>query len=118
MHKDYNPPMTRSHLPARMLALIPFFAALSLAAPGLQAQGFSRGNDQNQARENMLDRKVMPFSIIKRRTESAMENEASYVGVAPSPREGIYRMQFLRKDGRVIWVDVDGKTGDIVGRTK
>lgn len=114
----YPTPMTRSHFSARILALIPFFAAISLDSPGLQAQGFSHGNDQNQARENMLDRKVMPFSIIKRRTEGAMENEATYVGVAPSPREGIYRMQFLRKDGRVIWVDVDGKTGDIVGRTR
>ncbi|HEY1125523.1 MAG TPA: hypothetical protein VGE65_07810 [Sphingobium sp.] len=118
MQTVYPAPMTRSYFAASILALLPAFAAISLASPGVQAQGFSRGNDQNEARENMLDRKVMPFSIIKRRTESAMENEASYVGVAPSPREGIYRMQFLRKDGRVIWVDVDGKTGDIVGRTK
>ncbi|MBO9580289.1 MAG: hypothetical protein J7498_05305 [Sphingobium sp.] len=110
--------MTRSKLPTRILALIPFLATLSLSSSGVQAQSFSRENDQDRARENMLDRKVMPFSIIKRRTESAMESEASYVGVAPSPREGVYRMQFLRKDGRVIWVDVDGKTGNIVGRTK
>jgi hypothetical protein len=118
MHTDYSSPMTRSNFTARSLALISASAVLWLAAPGLQAQGFSRSNEQNEARENMLDRKVMPFSIIKRRTESAMESEASYVGVAPSPRDGIYRMQFLRKDGRVIWVDVDGKTGNIVGRTK
>jgi uncharacterized membrane protein YkoI len=118
MRTDYSIPMTRSNFRAQSLALISTFAVLWLAVPGLQAQGFSHSNDQNAARENMLERKVMPFSIIKRRTESAMENEATYVGVAPSPRDGIYRMQFLRKDGRVIWVDVDGKTGDIVGRTK
>jgi uncharacterized membrane protein YkoI len=110
--------MTRSIFSAASLATISTLAAIWLAASALQAQGFAHSNDQNAARENMLERKVMPFSIIKRRTESAMENEATYVGVAPSPRDGIYRMQFLRKDGRVIWVDVDGKTGDIVGRTK
>ena len=65
----------------------------------------------------MLDGDVMPFSIIKRRVESEM-GDATYVGVAPSPREGIYRMQFLRKDGKVLWVDVDGKTGNIIGRTR
>lgn len=118
MQTVYPIPMKRSYFQAAILAVLSIGGAVLLASPGVHAQGFSRGNDQNQARENMLDRKVMPFSIIKRRTESAMENEASYVGVAPSPREGIYRMQFLRKDGRVIWVDVDGKTGDIVGRTK
>lgn len=102
----------------RPLALI--FAPLVLAgaASQLAAQSFARGDEQASVRENMLDRKVMPFSIIKRRVEQAMANEASYVGVAPPPREGVYRMQFLRKDGRVIWVDVDGKTGNIIARTR
>ncbi len=114
MRDTYPAPMTRF----RSLAFILPFAALWLAPPGLQAQGFARGGEQDEARENMLDRKVMPFSIIKRRTESALSGEATYVGVANSPREGVYRMQFLRKDGRVIWVDVDGKTGNIIARTK
>ncbi len=106
--------MTRS----RFLASLSAFAALGLVASGLQAQRPQRSAEQDAARENMLDRKVMPFSIIKRRTEQAMANEADYVGVGTSPREGAYRMQFMRKDGRVIWVDVDGKTGDIIARTK
>ena len=102
----------------RKLTFLLPFAALWLVPLGLQAQSFARSDEQDQARENMLDRKVMPFSIIKRRTESALAGEASYVGVANSSREGVYRMQFLRKDGRVIWVDVDGKTGNIIARTK
>jgi len=77
-----------------------------------------RSSEQDRARRDMLDSKAMPFSIIKRRTESAMAEEGTYLGVAPSPRDGVYRMQFLRKDGRVIWVDVDGKTGDIIARTR
>lgn len=95
-------------------------ALLALCSGGHEAlaQGFSRGNDQNRAREKMLDREAMPFVILKRRTEDAMAGEGTYVGVTPGPREGTYRMQFLRKDGKVIWVDVDGKTGDIIARTK
>lgn len=90
-------------------------AALPTAAP---AQSFSRGEEQNNARRQMLDGQVMPFSVIKRRVEREMGREASYVGVAPSPRDGVYRMQFLRNDGVVIWVDVDGKTGNIIARTR
>ncbi|HZV17652.1 MAG TPA: hypothetical protein VFF84_03065 [Sphingobium sp.] len=82
-----------------------------------EAQRFSPGEEQKAARRQMLDGDVMPFSIIKRRVEAEMGG-ATYVGVAPSPREGIYRMQFLRKDGKVVWVDVDGKTGNIIARTR
>jgi hypothetical protein len=91
--------------------------ALTGATLPATAQGFSRGQEQKEARRAMLDGDVMPFSIIKRRVESEM-GDSTYVGVAPPPREGIYRMQFLRKDGKVLWVDVDGKTGNIIGRTR
>jgi len=92
--------------------------ALAGAAVPASAQHFSHNNeDQKAARQAMLDGQVMPFSVIKRRVEREM-GDATYVGVAASPREGIYRMQFLREDGKVVWVDVDGKTGNIIARTK
>lgn len=91
--------------------------ALCGAALPAPAQHFSHGEDQKSARQAMLDGQVMPFSIIKRKIEREM-SDATYVGVAPSPREGIYRMQFMRRDGKVVWVDVDGKTGNIIARTK
>lgn len=83
----------------------------------VHAQSFARGDDQRAARRAMLDGEVMPFSIIKRRVESEMP-DAKYVGVGPSSRDGLIRMQFLQHNGKVIWVDVDGKTGNIVGRTR
>lgn len=83
----------------------------------VSAQSFSRGDEQRAARRAMLDGDVMPFSIIKRRIEREM-SDSDYVGVAPPPRDGVYRMQFMRQDGRVVWVDVDGKTGNIIGRTR
>jgi len=106
-----NPLLSAAALGLAMLAGI----ALPTIAP---AQSFSRGDEQNNARRQMLDGHVMPFSVIKRRVEREMGREASYVGVAPSPREGVYRMQFMRNDGVVIWVDVDGKTGNIIARTR
>jgi uncharacterized membrane protein YkoI len=114
MREDYSASMSRLPIPVLLSALV----LLGGTASELSAQHFSRGDEQAEVRENMLDRKVMPFSILKRRVEQAMSGEASYVGMAPPPREGVYRMQFLRKDGRVIWVDVDGKTGDIIARTR
>lgn len=114
MPLGYSEPMnrTRPFLLAGSLA-----ALLSLAAPA-SAQRFAHGNEQNAARRAMLDGRVMPFSIIKRRIQSEMGDNMSYVGVAPPPRPGVYRMQFMRDDGVVIWVDVDGKTGNIIGRTR
>ena len=90
---------------------------LSGAMQSASAQRFSRGEEQKEARKQMLDGNVMPFSIIKRRVESDMSG-ATYVGVAPPPREGVYRLQFLREDGKVLWADVDGKTGNIIARTR
>ena len=91
--------------------------ALTGADIPVSAQRFSRDEDQQNARRSMLDGQVMPFSVIKRRVEREM-GDATYVGVAPPPREGIYRLQFLRQDGKVVWVDVDGKTGNIIARTR
>jgi hypothetical protein len=113
MRNVYRAGMTRNHFVSIFTACA---LSLGIVSP-LVAQSFVRGGEQDTARKAMLDGQVMPFSIIKRRVESAM-GDATYVGVAPPPRDGVYRMQFLRPDGQVIWVDVDGKTGDIIGRTK
>lgn len=91
--------------------------AISATSLPANAQSFARGEDQRAARRAMLDGEVMPFSIIKRRVEREMP-EAKYVGVGPSSRDGVIRMQFLQHNGKVIWVDVDGKTGNIIGRTR
>jgi len=103
-----------------MRSLLLVTSSLLVLAGAVQpasAQRFSRGEEQKAARQQMLDGNVMPFSIIKRRVESEMSG-ATYVGVAPPPRQGVYRLQFLRGDGKVLWVDVDGKTGNIIGRTR
>jgi uncharacterized membrane protein YkoI len=102
----------------RPILLLALMAGLFGAAASLDAQSFAPRGEQNEARRQLLDGEVMPFRVIKRSVEQQMGDSATYVGVAPSPREGVYRFQFLRKDGVVIWVDVDGKSGNIIARTK
>ena len=99
-------------------ALSLMLAAPLLVASALPVDALGKGpkDEQDRARRAMLEGQVMPFSVIKRRIERDM-GDATYIGVRP-PDKGIYRMQYLRPDGRVVWVDVDGKTGEIVGRTR
>lgn len=51
-----------------------------------------------------LERKVLPFM-----------GGADYLG--PELNGTIYRFKFMR-DGRVIWVDVDGQSGRIIRRSR
>jgi len=102
----------------RTLTILTALALSAAATIPVTAQSFAQHrDDQRDARNQLLDGDAMPFSIIKRKVEKEM-GDASYVGVAPSPRKGVYRLQFLRKDGQVIWVDVDSKSGQIIARTK
>lgn len=72
--------------------------------------------EQDAARRAMLDGDVMPFSIIKRRVEREM-GDANYLGSEFDDRRGEYRLKYMR-DGHVLWVDVDGRSGDIVRRSR
>lgn len=80
------------------------------------SRGNSRRFEQDAARRAMLDGDVMPFSIIKRRVGREMDG-ASYLGSEFDDRRGEYRLKYMR-EGRVLWVDVDGRSGDIVRRSR
>eukprot|EP01037_Dinobryon_pediforme_P024444 gene24444-26244_t len=41
---------------------------------------------------------------------------SQYLGFDFDAERGIYTLKFLR-DGTVIWVEVDGRSGQIIGRT-
>ncbi|MEO8722992.1 MAG: hypothetical protein ABI395_05630 [Sphingobium sp.] len=82
-----------------------------MGAPDASALG--QKGDQDAARRAMLDGRVMPFSVIKRRVEREM-NDATYLGSEFNQENNRYRLKYVR-EGRVVWVDVDGRTGDIAG---
>jgi hypothetical protein len=51
--------------------------------------------------------------MIKRRVDAQM-NGASYVGSEFDPSSNRYRLKYVQ-NGKVVWVDADGRTGDIIG---
>lgn len=70
--------------------------------------------DQDAARRAMLDGDVMPFAVLKRRVEQQIGQDAEYLGSEFLPERNAYRLKYMR-DRNVMWVDVDGRTGDITG---
>lgn len=94
-----------------MNGTIAVMALIGASSP--HAQTPDRRDEQDAARRAMLDREVMPFAVIKRRVESAM-GDATYLGTEFSPGSNRYRLKYV-KDGKVVWVDVDGRSGDIIG---
>ena len=73
----------------------------------------SQRGEQDAARRAMLDGQTMPFSLIKRRVDAAMGG-STYLGAEFNPSSNRYRLKYV-KDGKVVWVDADGRTGDIMG---
>jgi len=93
-----------------------FLSALMLSVtlllpPAAEAQ---RRGDQQQVFEAMRDGRVLPLKEIERRVRPQYP-DAQYIGVEFDGATGIYTLKFLR-NGTVIWVDVDGRTGQVVGR--
>lgn len=80
------------------------------------ADAGGRRDEQDEARRAMLGGQVMPFAMIKRRVDAQM-NGATYVGSEFNPASNRYRLKYV-KDGKVVWVDADGRTGDITGMAR
>ncbi len=94
-----------------VLACAAVTLALGAAVPEASARGPK--DEQDAARRAMLEGRVMPFSMIKRRIEREM-GDATYLGSEFHQRTNRYRLKYVR-DGKVVWVDVDGRTGDVAG---
>ncbi len=89
-------------------------AACAVLAGCGHAQAQRRG-EQADVRVQLRSGRLLPLRDIERRVLPTM-NGAQYIGFDFDSDTGIYTLKFLRK-GDVIWVDVDGSTGQIVGRT-
>jgi uncharacterized membrane protein YkoI len=88
-------------------------AGAAVAQPAVGAQ--HRRGDQREAYQARRDGRMLPLREIVRRVAPMIEG-ARYIGFAFDSDSAIYTLKFLR-DGVVIWVDVDGRTGRIIGRT-
>ena len=86
--------------------------ALALAAPG---GAFERRGDQYQALEARQSGRVMSLRSIESRILPQM-GDADYLGPEFDNDASVYRLKFMR-GGRVFWVDVDARTGGVIGRS-
>lgn len=93
-----------------------FAISLTLAALPLliadPADARDRRGEQSAAREGVETGKVQSLRSIENRVLPRM-GDAEYLGPEYDPAAAVYRLKFIR-GGRVIFVDVDARTGAIL----
>ena len=100
----------RSFLP---LILIIAMATTGFATP-LSAE--QSRTDQGEARKEMRAGNVLSLREIERRILPTMRG-AEYLGPAYDSTAMAYRLKFIR-DGKVMFVDVDARTGRVLRRSR
>ena len=91
--------------------------ALALAVPAAADAGDQRRTDAALAFEARKAGRVLPLREIERRVVPTMPGWR-YIGFdfMDDGSRSIYTLKFLR-DGNVVWVEADGRTGEIIGRS-
>lgn len=92
-----------------MLVPILLLAAPAVAAPAEQE------SERAFAWRATRAGKLLPIKEIERRVIPTMKG-AQYIGFNLDPQSAVYTLKFLH-DGEVIWVDVDGRSGQVLGQT-
>ncbi|MGQ0659859.1 PepSY domain-containing protein [Sphingosinicella sp.] len=94
-----------------MRPLLLVLLVLACAAPAVaQRLGATRGGEQDQAYRAMNQGEILPLGEIRARINVP---GARFIGVEFDGR--IYRLKFMR-GSEMIWIDVDARTGRVVGR--
>ncbi|WP_414713664.1 hypothetical protein [Sphingomonas sp.] len=97
----------------KMFLPIAMLAACMVAPPaGAQTRRYS---DQDAASEARRSGQIRSLREIEDRVVPRMVG-ARYLGPEFDPGTSVYRLKFMR-GGAVIWVDVDGRTGAVIGRS-
>lgn len=110
-----DPYAMRMKMPAK-LVLYACVAAMSLVGSAdARALGDAQDSNQEAASQRRLKGQNLPVREIERRVVPRMPG-AQYLGFDYDPSTDIYTLKFLR-NGSVIWVDADGRTGNIIRRT-
>ena len=92
-----------------------FLLALSLLTPSIGLPVSHRKGDQWRVFEQRREGRILPLREIEGRVVPMMRG-ADYIGFDFDGSSGIYTLKFLR-DGAVIWVEVDGRSGQVLGRS-
>ncbi len=103
--------------PSRLAAVLAALAVagLAVAAPAAAAQEQSL-SDQGEARREAQAGTQLSLREIERRILPQMRG-SEYLGPAYDSTARAYRLKFIR-EGRVTYVDVDARTGRVIGRSR
>ena len=91
-------------------------AALGILVAAAPSDASPRDNEQMTAWRETQEGRYLSLRNIESRILPKMRG-ADYLGPELDAGSGRYRLKFMR-DGQVIWIDVDARTGDVVGRTR
>lgn len=95
---------------------LPSLIAVALAVGGVNAPGAAQERgDQGQARKEMRAGNVQSLRDIERRILPQMKS-SEYLGPEYDAAAMAYRLKFIR-DGRVIFVDIDARSGKVLRRS-
>ena len=98
-----------------MLRSLTFLALAGSLLAGVPGAAQHRPREQDEARDAFRAGQVMSLRNIEARVLPTMRG-SDYIGPEFDARSATYRLKFMRS-GSVIWVDVDARTGRIVGRS-
>jgi len=96
-------------------SLLAALAMVDAASPAIARQDQERG-DQGEARREAQAGTQLSLREIERRILPQMPG-SEYLGPAYDSTARAYRLKFIR-EGRVTYVDVDARTGRIIGRSR
>ena len=93
-------------------------AAAALLTSGLAASpGFAQSHDEQQhARKGMRNGDMLSLRQIEHMILPQMRGH-EYLGPSYDPAAVAYRLKFIR-NGKVVFIDVDARTGKVVGRSR
>jgi hypothetical protein len=98
-----------------LVKMIAFVLLLSLAPAAAIAAPGEQESERAFAWRATRSGKLLPIKEIERRVIPTMKG-AQYIGFNLDPQSAVYTLKFLH-DGEVIWVDVDGRSGQVLGQT-
>ncbi len=97
----------------RFLILV---AACGMTAFAPAADARPKDREQDVAYKARQQGRIMSLRSIESRVLPRM-GDAEYLGPELDGGSGIYRLKFMTRRGRVIWIDVDGRTGAVLGKS-
>ena len=101
---------------ASLAAMALLTGPLVSAEVAAQSRSFQPQDEQSRAREQMQAGRNMSIRDIERRILPQMGGD-EYIGFEYDPAASAYRLKFIR-DGRVVFVDVDARSGNIISQSR